>query len=89
MLGAPCAAETPANADAAKPAEGLLTGPLNMHSVPVAGNPATTPTALPITRGIVEAHGGKLRVESEPSKGSTFMFTLPAPEAAVDVDSGR
>jgi signal transduction histidine kinase len=44
---------------------------------------------LPIARGIVEAHGGKLWVESEPGKGSTFMFTLPAQEAAVDGDSGR
>ncbi len=42
---------------------------------------------LPIARGIVDAHGGKLWVESEPGKGSNFIFTLPAPEALVDVDS--
>jgi PAS domain S-box-containing protein len=33
---------------------------------------------LPIARGIVEAHGGRMQVETEPGKGSTFSFTLPA-----------
>lgn len=32
---------------------------------------------LSIARGIVEAHGGKLQVESEPGRGSTFSFTVP------------
>jgi signal transduction histidine kinase len=32
---------------------------------------------LSILRGIVDAHGGQVRVESTPGKGSRFSFTLP------------
>ena len=32
---------------------------------------------LPISKGLVEAQGGKLWVESELGRGTTFFFTLP------------
>jgi signal transduction histidine kinase len=32
---------------------------------------------LPIVKAIVNAHRGKIWVESEPGKGSAFSFTLP------------
>ena len=32
---------------------------------------------LAISKGILELHGGSIRVESEPGRGSIFTFTLP------------
>lgn len=51
------------------------------HSVDGAG------LGLAIARRIVEAHGGRMALDSEPGRGSTFSFTLPLTGAAPRKDT--
>ncbi len=42
-----------------------------------ADGPVGSGLGLPIARGLIELHGGRLSVESEPGHGSTFRIHLP------------
>jgi light-regulated signal transduction histidine kinase (bacteriophytochrome) len=43
------------------------------------GNPTGSGLGLYISHGIVEAHGGRMWVQSELGHGSTFSFSIPVP----------
>jgi len=55
-----------------------LFSPFSQVLTPREGREPGTGLGLLISKGIIEAHGGKIWFESEVDHGSTFSFTLPA-----------
>jgi two-component system cell cycle sensor histidine kinase PleC len=49
----------------------------------VASDPTGTGLGLPIVKNLVEAHGGKLQIQSEPGRGTVACLIFPAPPASA------
>jgi signal transduction histidine kinase len=50
---------------------------VELRTLPVLRHHPGRGLSLSIAKSLVELHGGRMWVESEPGRGSTFRFTLP------------
>jgi len=70
------------------PAEALPHIFERFYRVPEAeGQTPGTGLGLTITRQIIEAHAGEIRVSSEEGEGATFTFTLPLNRTQINADA--
>jgi signal transduction histidine kinase len=68
---------------------GLLFQRYYQTDQPNSGNPQGVGLGLYLCRELVQLHGGYIRVESQPGKGSTFTFSLPANPIKTDPEPRR
>ncbi len=60
-----------------KEEQGKLFGTFQRLSVTPTGGEKSTGLGLAIVKKIIDGHKGRLKVESEPGRGSTFIFEIP------------
>ena len=56
------------------------------YRIPGGQQAAGAGLGLAIAREILTAHGGRIEVDSQPGRGTTFTFILPSRDALQDVD---